>query len=110
METCIPCRGNGVKLVSTEQMCPWCRGSGSYSETSTVFAATGICPKCRGKGSGRQITCNSCDGQGRRKVKKSLRVNIPAGVENNTRLKISDQGDGGEVSGESGDLFLLLNV
>ncbi len=110
MQTCLSCQGNGVKPVSTVQTCPRCQGSGRYSETSTIYAAAGICPKCSGKGSGKQAACNSCDGHGRLKVKKDLRVNIPAGVQNNTRLKISDEGDAGEICGKSGDLFLLLNV
>ena len=110
METCPQCQGKGVKSTSTVQICPWCRGSGGFSETSSIFAATGICPKCNGKGKGRQTSCNSCDGQGRREVEKDLLVNIPAGVQNNTRLKISQEGDGGEVNAESGDLYLMLQV
>jgi len=110
MVTCLQCRGNGVKSSSEVQICPWCRGSGRYSEASTVFAAAGVCPKCNGEGSGRLIACNSCDGRGRREVKKDLLVNIPAGVENNTRLKISREGDDGEVNGAAGDLYVLLKV
>jgi molecular chaperone DnaJ len=108
--TCPQCRGNGAKSTSEVQICPWCRGSGRYSETSTVFAATGVCAKCKGKGSGRLVACNSCDGQGRREVKKELVVNIPAGIESNTRLKILREGDDGEVNSESGDLYVLLKV
>jgi molecular chaperone DnaJ len=110
MQTCTQCKGNGIKPTSTVQTCPWCQGSGRYSETSTIFAAAGVCPKCNGKGSGRQCSCSSCDGQGRREVKKDFLVNIPAGVQNNTRLKISHEGDDGEDKGETGDFFLLLHV
>ena len=110
MVTCLQCDGNGVKSAMTEQICPWCRGSGKYSETSAIFAAAGVCPKCNGKGRGRRIACTSCDGQGRREIQKDLLVNIPAGAQNNTRLKISHEGDGGEVNGEWGELYLLVHV
>jgi molecular chaperone DnaJ len=110
METCPKCKGNGVQSTSTVQTCPWCQGSGSYSEASTIFTAMGACPKCNGKGSGRLISCGSCNGQGRREVEKDLLVDIPAGVRDKTRLKISDEGDGGEESSESGDLYLTLVV
>lgn len=110
METCGQCQGNGVKPTSTLQVCPWCQGSGRYAKTSTIFTADGECSKCKGKGSVRQLSCNGCEGLGRREVKKDLLVSIPAGVQDDTRLKISQLGDGGEPAGESGDLYLLLQV
>ena len=110
METCSQCQGNGVKPTSEVQICPWCRGRGRYSETSPIFAAAGVCPKCNGEGKGRRRSCVSCDGQGRHEVKKDLLIDIPAGAQDNTRLKISQEGDDGEVHGESGDLYLMLHV
>ena len=110
METCAQCQGNGVKPTATLQACHWCQGSGRYAKVSTIFTASGECPKCNGKGSLRQLSCNGCDGQGRREVKKDLLVNIPAGVQNNTRLKISQLGDGGEPAGESGDLYVNIRI
>ena len=110
MEICPKCRGNGVKQTSSLQDCPWCHGSGKYTETSGIFTATGECTKCKGKGSLRSLSCDSCNGQGRREVKKDLQVNIPAGVQNNTRLKISREGDGGEVYGGEGDLYVVLQI
>ena len=110
METCSHCRGHGVRLTSELQVCPWCRGRGNFRDRSGIFAAAGVCPKCNGKGSLRQRSCSHCDGGGRRQVQKALLVNIPAGVENNTRLKIAQQGDGGEPNGDSGDLYMLVHV
>jgi molecular chaperone DnaJ len=110
METCPKCGGNGVKQTSSLQDCPWCRGSGKYTATSGIFTATGECPKCNGKGSLRSLSCDSCNGQGRHEIKKDLLVHTPAGVENNTRLKISHEGDGGEVNGEEGDLFVNIQI
>ena len=109
METCSDCQGNGVITTSALRTCPWCEGSGRYSESSGIFTAIGTCPKCKGKGSLRMLPCLSCDEQGRREVTKDLLVDIPAGVQNNTRLKISDEGDIGE-KGESGDLYVLVQV
>lgn len=110
METCGQCQGNGVVATSALQTCPWCQGRGKYTESSGIFTATGTCPKCSGKGSLRMLPCVSCDGQGRRQVNKDLLVNIPAGVKNNTRLKISQEGDGGEQNGEDGDFYVMLHV
>lgn len=109
MEACGDCQGTGVINTSRLRDCPWCKGSGRYTESSGIFTAIGACPKCNGKGRLRIIPCLSCDGQGRRGVEKHLLVDIPAGVQNNTRLKISDEGDSGE-KGESGDLYVILRV
>ena len=109
MEICGPCRGNGVISTSDLEACHWCNGSGRYTESSGIFTAIGTCPKCEGKGKVRMHPCPSCNGQGRLEVTKDLLVDIPAGVENNTRLKISSQGDSGE-NGQAGDLYLLIQV
>ena len=110
MKTCPECRGNGMKQTSSLQDCPWCHGSGKFTATSAVFTAAGECPKCNGKGSLRSLSCDSCNGQGRHEIKKDLLVHIPAGVQNNTRLKISHEGDEGEVDGEEGDLYVVLHI
>jgi len=109
METCGLCRGNGAIATSHLQTCLWCKGSGMYTESSGIFSAIGTCPKCEGQGKARMLPCASCKGQGRLEVAKDLLVDIPAGVENNCRLKISGQGDSGE-NGQSGDLYLLIQV
>lgn len=110
MEICPKCRGNGVRQTSSLEDCPWCRGSGRYSESSGIFAAVGTCPKCNGTGRLRLLLCGSCDGVGRRQLQKELLVHIPAGVQNNTRLKLSHEGDGGEVHAEDGDLYVNIQI
>jgi molecular chaperone DnaJ len=110
MKICPPCQGNGVKPTSTLQTCSWCGGSGIYTATSGIFTATGECPKCNGKRSLRSLSCDSCNGQGRREVTKDVQINIPAGIQNNTRLKISREGDGGEFNDESGDLYINIQI
>jgi molecular chaperone DnaJ len=109
MENCGPCRGNGVISTTDLQICSWCKGSGRYTESSGIFTAIGTCPKCKGKGKARMHSCPSCKGLGRLEVTKNLLVDIPAGVENNTRLKIPSQGDSGET-GQAGDLYVLVQV
>jgi molecular chaperone DnaJ len=109
MENCTACRGNGVISTTNLQTCSWCKGSGKYTESSGIFTAIGTCPKCKGQGKVRMHPCPPCEGQGRLEVTKDLLVDIPAGVENNTRLKISSQGDSGE-NGQSGDLYIILQV
>ena len=110
MESCPQCQGNAVKPSSTVQSCYWCGGSGTYTATSGIFTAAGECPKCNGKGSLRSLSCDSCNGQGRREVKKDFQVDIPPGIQNNTRLKISREGDGGELYHDSGDLYVVLRI
>jgi molecular chaperone DnaJ len=109
METCGACRGNGVIPTSHLQTCLWCDGSGRYTESSGIFSAIGICPKCKGKGELRMFPCTSCEGQGRLEVARDFLVDIPAGVEHNSRLKISGKGDSGE-NGQSGDLYITIRV
>jgi molecular chaperone DnaJ len=109
METCGACRGNGAVSTSDLQTCFWCKGSGRCSESSRIFSAIGTCPKCKGQGKVRMLSCLICKGQGRLEVTKDLLVDIPAGVENNSRLKISTQGDSGE-KGQSGDLYIIVQV
>ncbi|UCG11632.1 MAG: DnaJ domain-containing protein [Deltaproteobacteria bacterium] len=109
-ETCSKCQGRGLTPTTEVQVCPRCQGTGEYNEVSSIFAATGVCSRCNGNGNLRQTTCDTCDGGGRREVHKSLLVNVPAGIENSTRLKIAHQGDGGEYDGESGDLYLLVHI
>lgn len=110
MEICSPCLGNGFVPTSGLEVCPWCTGTGAYRGTSGVFMAYGSCPKCNGEGRMRQRSCTSCDGHGRLHAQKSVLLNIPPGVENNSRIKISSEGDGGEHSAQSGDLYVLLHV
>ena len=110
METCKDCLGRGAKPTSTLEQCYRCKGTGKYHEVSGIFTAFGPCTHCDGKGSLRQISCNTCEGQGRRQLQQSLQVNIPAGIENRTRIKIAHEGDGGEPSGEPGDLYLEIRV
>lgn len=109
MENCGPCQGNGVISTSGLQTCPWCKGSGRYTESSGIFAALGTCPKCQGKGEIRMLPCAHCKGKGRREVAKDVLVDIPAGVEHNSRLKIPKQGDIGE-NGQPGDLYITVQV
>ena len=109
METCGSCQGNSVISTAALQTCPWCEGSGRHTESSAVFSVIGTCPKCMGKGIARILTCASCKGQGRLEVARDLLVDIPAGVENNSRLKISGQGDNGE-NGQAGDLYITIQV
>jgi molecular chaperone DnaJ len=110
MELCKDCQGRGAKTTSTQEVCYRCEGTGKYQEVSGIFTASGPCPHCGGKGTLRQTSCKSCSGQGRSQVRQSLQVNIPAGIENRTRIKIADEGDGGEPRGESGDLYLEIRV
>jgi molecular chaperone DnaJ len=109
METCGACQGNSLVSTADLQTCLWCKGSGRYTESSGIFSAIGTCPKCKGDGKVRMLPCPSCKGLGRLEVTKDLLVDIPAGVENDSRLKISGQGDSGE-NGQSGDLYLLIRV
>ncbi|MEJ2365083.1 MAG: DnaJ domain-containing protein [Deltaproteobacteria bacterium] len=109
METCGACQGNSVISTADFQTCLWCNGSGRYTESSGIFSAIGTCPKCEGKGKVRMLPCASCKGQGRLEVAKDLSVDIPAGVKNNSRLKLSGQGDSGD-NGQPGDLYIILQV
>jgi molecular chaperone DnaJ len=114
LETCEVCSGSGAKPGTRPRTCSTCSGSGQVRRATRTpfgsFTQVSSCPTCNGTGQMIDEKCETCDGNGVRQVTKKLKINIPAGVDNGTRLRISAEGDAGQRSGPSGDLYVYLFV
>ncbi|MCJ7507629.1 MAG: DnaJ domain-containing protein, partial [candidate division Zixibacteria bacterium] len=97
-ETCQSCRGSGAKPGSKTQVCPECRGSGMVSFSQGGFAIQRPCPRCYGRGTIISELCPACGGNGQVAVDRKIAINIPAGIEDGTKLKLKGQGNPG-ISG-----------
>lgn len=113
-EQCPHCHGNGAEHGSKVETCPECHGSGEIRFTqNTMFGQmTNVrpCPKCHGEGKIISEPCKECRGQGTVKKNKKLKVKIPAGVDNGSRLRVAGEGEAGVKGGPSGDLYVYLYV
>jgi len=114
LENCQVCNGTGAKPGTGSKTCPTCDGSGQVRRTARTpfgsFAQVSVCPTCNGEGQTIEDKCDSCGGAGRKQEKKKLKITIPAGVDNGTRLRVSGEGDAGVRNGPSGDLFVVLYI
>lgn len=109
-ETCEVCGGTGAKPGSKKERCPSCGGRGQVSSSSGFFNIVRTCDKCGGEGVIIKTPCQACGGRGRVRTKKEIEVNIPAGVDNGSRLRLQGQGEAGEKGGRRGDLYLDIHV
>ena len=114
LETFDVCDGSGAKSGSGPTTCGTCGGAGQVRRATRTpfgnFTQVAECPTCEGTGQVIADPCSSCGGQGVRQVRKKLRINIPAGVDTGTRLRVSGEGNAGLRGGPSGDLYVFLTV
>ncbi|MBK7961629.1 MAG: molecular chaperone DnaJ [Bdellovibrionales bacterium] len=109
-ESCQECVGTGAEKGSQAVTCKTCSGSGQVVSRQGFFAMATTCPTCRGQGSVVEKPCKSCRGSGRKTAKRQIRLNIPAGVDTGTRLRVAGEGEGGALGGPPGDLYVELRV
>jgi molecular chaperone DnaJ len=109
-QTCEDCSGTGAKPGTTPKTCATCGGSGSFKSTSGFFTVERTCPACGGIGRTISDPCPTCSGQGRITKERTLSVNIPAGVEDGTRIRLANEGEAGMRGGPSGDLYIFLAI
>ncbi|MGD9883147.1 MAG: molecular chaperone DnaJ [Reyranella sp.] len=108
--TCESCRGSGAEAGSKPQQCPTCHGRGRLRVQQGFFTIERPCHACHGAGQVIDKPCRTCAGQGRVRREKTLKVNIPAGVEDGTRIRLSGEGEAGQRGGPAGDLYVFLSV
>ncbi|WP_341367697.1 molecular chaperone DnaJ [Yoonia sp. BS5-3] len=107
---CGSCNGTGAEGGSEPQTCPTCNGMGKVRAQQGFFTVERTCPTCNGMGQTIKNPCQSCNGQGRVEKEKSLSVNIPAGVETGTRIRLAGEGEAGMRGGPTGDLYIFIEV
>ena len=107
---CGDCNGSGAAKGSAPVTCKVCGGSGQVVRQQGFFAMSTTCHSCRGSGEMIENPCKSCHGHGRVEVKRKIKVNIPAGVDTGTRLRIGNEGEGGYRGGPNGDLYVEIRV
>jgi len=109
-EECDECHGTGAKPGSKAQTCPTCGGRGRVTASSGFFNIVRTCETCGGEGSIIKSPCPACGGRGRVKTKRHIKVKIPAGVDNGSRLRLHGEGEAGERGGGRGDLYIVVYV
>lgn len=107
---CNACKGTGAEGGSEPQTCPTCSGMGKVRAQQGFFTVERTCPTCSGMGQTIKNPCPVCHGQGRVEKEKSLSVNIPAGVETGTRIRLAGEGEAGMRGGPTGDLYIFIEV
>ncbi|MSO75205.1 MAG: molecular chaperone DnaJ [Alphaproteobacteria bacterium] len=107
---CEACRGSGAKAGAKPVNCSTCGGAGKIRAQQGFFTIERTCPTCQGAGEIISNPCEVCRGQGRVQKEKHLSVDIPAGVESGTRIRLADEGEAGARGAPSGDLYIFLTV
>jgi molecular chaperone DnaJ len=108
--TCEACSGSGAKAGAKPKQCPTCGGYGRVRATQGFFSIERTCPACHGRGEIIDNPCDACSGGGRVRRERTLSVNIPAGVEDGTRIRLAGEGEAGLRGGPAGDLYIFLSL
>ena len=110
LQTCDTCHGSGAEPGSKVTTCPTCGGHGQVAVARGFFNIAQTCPRCRGAGQTIEKPCHTCHGDGRTEKSAKIKIKIPAGVEDGTRLRSTGQGESGARGGAAGDLYVVLHV
>lgn len=108
--TCDECKGSGAAAGTSPTECAMCKGHGRVRAQQGFFTVEHTCPTCQGNGRVIQSPCRKCAGQGRVHQQKTLAVEIPAGVEDGMRIRLSGEGTAGVRGGHPGDLYVIIGI
>jgi molecular chaperone DnaJ len=109
--TCDVCTGTGSKPGTAPKTCPTCAGAGRVrASQGGFFHIERTCPTCHGRGEVVADPCQKCGGAGRVNQTRTLSVNIPAGIEDGTRIRLAGEGEAGLRGGPAGDLYIFLAI
>ncbi|MBR5390006.1 MAG: molecular chaperone DnaJ [Clostridia bacterium] len=113
-ENCKDCGGTGAKKGTSPETCPVCRGTGQVRSTQRtpfgVFQSSSPCQNCRGTGRIIKEPCQTCHGTGKRRKSRTIKVNIPAGIDDGQTISLRGEGNGGVQGGPAGDLYVTVRV
>lgn len=109
-EACEVCEGSGAKPGTQPTACGTCGGAGRVRAQQGFFTVERTCPTCQGQGQVIADPCDNCGGQGRVRKSRTLQVEVPAGVEDGTRIRLTGEGEAGLRGGPFGDLYLFVGV
>ncbi len=107
---CETCGGTGAEAGTRAEQCPTCSGNGKVRAQQGFFTIERTCPNCRGNGRIIKSPCKSCSGAGQVQKERTLALDIPPGVEEGTRIRLSGEGQAGFNGGPPGDLYIFLSV
>ncbi|MEK9657425.1 MAG: molecular chaperone DnaJ [bacterium] len=114
MARCEPCGGKGAEAGTSHVTCDRCKGAGQVKVVQQTmlgsFSQVSTCSACQGSGKIIKNPCKQCSGRGVYKQKKTISVDIPAGVDNGVKLRVSGAGNHGELGGSAGDLYVFVSV
>jgi molecular chaperone DnaJ len=112
--TCATCGGDGVEPGTTPAACPRCGGTGRLQHVSRSvfgeFVRTQACPQCRGRGLVVEHACHTCRGDGAVIERRELKIDIPAGIHDGQRIRLTGEGHAGALGGRAGDAYVLVRV
>ena len=109
-ESCDTCHGSGAKPGTGARTCPTCGGAGAVQQMQGPFRIQTTCPRCHGAGKTIDSPCTSCGGTGHVAGRREISINIPAGIEEGSQLRVAGEGDAGEPGAPRGDLYCLILV
>jgi molecular chaperone DnaJ len=109
-DSCETCHGSGAKPGTSPKTCTMCGGAGAVRMQQGFFSIQQTCPTCRGSGKVIAEPCTACSGAGRIKKNKVLEVNIPAGIDEGQRIRLSGKGEPGVNGGPPGDLYVEIRL
>lgn len=109
-ELCKTCSGSGSKPGKAPETCRTCNGRGAVMQSAGFFSVQRTCPTCGGEGKKITDPCETCRGRGTQRVKREIKVKIPAGIEDSTRMRLSGEGEHSRDGGPSGDLYVDVFV
>lgn len=107
---CSTCSGSGAEPGTSSRRCELCHGAGKVRAKQGFFVIERPCPTCSGSGEVLEAPCRACRGEGRSDTMQTLQVDIPAGVDTGTRIRLSGKGEAGPRGAPAGDLYIFVHV
>jgi molecular chaperone DnaJ len=107
---CETCNGTGAAPGTAKKACTTCHGSGQIVQRQGFFTLSTTCPTCHGAGEVIETPCGECHGSGKVEKMRTVTLTIPAGVDDGTRMRLSEEGEPGDLGGPPGDLYVFLHV